>query len=113
MGGIDAQPLHSQGPGGGGGTKRKIRMGYLNSSPSQGPTSGRNCYITLAFSVVWDKRDIIRIPCLTPTFSGAHEWAEMQCNPSIHGGPQQGGQNQNWLPHPRLLGGPQVGGIDA
>ena len=31
----------------------------------------------------------------TPTFSG----------------PQQRGQNQNWLPHPCLLGGPQVGGI--
>ena len=30
----------------------------------------------------------IRIGCLTPTFSGAHKWAEMPHNPCILGGPQ-------------------------
>ena len=32
---------------------------------------------------------------------GAHKWAIM-----LH---DQGGQNQNWMPKPCLLGGPQVG----
>ena len=32
---------------------------------------------------------------------GAHKWAIM-----LH---HQGGQNQNWMPKPCLLGGPQVG----
>ena len=31
--------------------------------------------------------------------------------PCILGGPRQRGQNQNWLPHPYLLGGRQMGGI--
>ena len=60
---------------------------------------------------------------------GAHKWAEMLHHPCILGDPQregdkikiggahkwaimlhhQGGQNQNWMPKPCLLGGPQVG----
>ena len=60
---------------------------------------------------------------------GAHRWAEMLHHPCILRGPQskgdkiriggahkwaemlhhQGGQNQNWMPKPCLLGGPQVG----
>ena len=39
----------------------------------------------------------IRIGCLTPAFSGAHKWAGMLRNPRVLGGPQQRGQNQNWL----------------
>ena len=69
-------------------------MGYLKPSPSQGPTSGRNGYITPAFWVVWNKEGIIRIGCLTPAFSGAHMWAQKQCNHCILGGPQQRGENQ-------------------
>ena len=38
-------------------------------------------------------------------------WVELLRNPLILEGPQQMGQSQNWLPHPCLLGGPQVGGI--
>ena len=60
---------------------------------------------------------------------GAHKWAEMLHHPCILGDPQreadkiriggahkwaemlyhQGGQIQNWMPKPCLLGGPQVG----
>ena len=63
-----------------------------------GPTSGRKCYITLAFSgIPKDMGDKIRI-------GGAHKWAEMLHHPCILGDPQRhGGQNQNWW-------GPQVGG---
>ena len=48
--------------------------------------------------------------CLSPAFSGPCKWAELLRHP-ILGGPRQRGQNQNWLPHPCLLRGPQVGGI--
>ena len=63
-----------------------------------GPTSGWKCYITPAFSgIPKDMGDKIR-------FGGAHKWAEMLHHPSILGGPQEHGeQNQNWW-------GPQVGG---
>ena len=63
-----------------------------------GPTRGRKCYITPAFSGVPKvKEDRIRI-------DGAHKWAERLHHPCILGGPQsQGGQNQNWW-------GPQGGG---
>ena len=47
----------------------------------------------------------------TPTYiAGAHKWAEMLHHPYILGGPQQRGQNQNWLPHSCFLGGPKEGG---
>ena len=55
------------------GTKSELAASPL---PSRGPTSGRKCYVT-------------------PAFSGI---------------PKQGDQNQNWLPPPCLLGGPQKGG---
>ena len=84
-----------------------------------GPTSGRKCYITPAFSGVPKvKRDKIRIggahkwavmlhhPCILEgpqregdeiRIGGAHKWAEMLQHPCILRGPQsQGGQNQNW-----------------
>ena len=47
--------------------------------PSRGPTNGRNCYTTLAYSGVPNAK--------------------------------RGEQNQKWLPHPCLLGGPKQGGI--
>ena len=40
----------------------------------------------------------------------AQKRADMLHHPCILRGPQQRGQNQNWLPKPCLLGGPQVGG---
>ena len=78
--------------------------------PSRGPTSGRNCYITPAFSGVPKQGDKIRIGCLTPTFFGAQKRAEMLCNHCASRGPQQRGQNQNWVSHPCLLGGLKVSG---
>ena len=88
MGGKATSPLHSRG-------SPKSRR---TKSELVGPTSGRKCYITPAFSgVPKDKGDKIRI-------GGAHKWAEMLHHPCILGGPQkQRGQNQNWW-------GPEVGG---
>ena len=72
------------------------------------------------FPGVPNERDKIRIgyltpafsgPPKTPTFSAGHKWEELLRNSCILGGPQQGGQNQNWLPHHYVLGGPQMGGI--
>ena len=88
VGGNATSPLHSWG-------SPKTRR---TKSELVGPPSGRNCYITPAFSGIPKvKGDKIGI-------GGAHKWAEMLHHPGILGGPQsQGGQNQNrW--------GPQVGG---
>ena len=98
----------------------KIRIGCLNPA-FWGPTSGRKCYVNLAFSGVPNKGDKIKAgpkegknatsalhsrgspnkwrqnqnwlpkPCLL----GAHKWAEMLRQPCILGGPQQRGQNQS------------------
>ena len=110
-------PLHSRGSARTWGTKSEL----------VGPTSGRKCYITPAFSGIpsktWGTKSELVGPTswrkcyITPAFSGipkdmgdkiriggAHKWAEMLHHPSILGGPQEHGeQNQNWW-------GPQVGG---
>ena len=88
VGGKATSPLHSRG------SPKTMRT----KSELVGPTSGRKCYMTPAFSGVPKvKGDKIRI-------GGAHKWAEMLHDPCILRGPQsQGRQNQNrW--------GPQVGG---
>ena len=54
--------------------------------------------------------DEIRSGCLTPALSGAQKRAEVLRNPYVLGGPQTRGQNQKWLPHPCLVGGPKEGG---
>ena len=64
----------------------------------------------------------IRSGCLTFAFSGAHKRAEMLRNPCILGNlqrqargtkpevvPNKQEQNQKWLPHPCLPGGPKEG----
>ena len=78
----------------------KVTKSELAASPlpSRGPISGRNCYVTPAFSGVSKEGDKIRIGCLTPTFLEAHKLAELLQNPSNLGGPRHRGQNQNWLP---------------
>ena len=88
LGGNATSALHSRGSPKTWGTKSKL----------VGPTSGRKCHITSAFSgVPKDMGDKIRIGV-------AHKWAEMLHHPCILGDPQRhGGQNQNWW-------GPQVGG---
>ena len=80
VGGNAASPLHSRGSPKTWGTKSELL----------GPTSGRKCYITPAFSgIPKDMGDIIR-------FGVAHKWAEMLHHPCILGDPQRhGGRNQN------------------
>ena len=66
----------------------------LTNLPSQGPpTMG----------------DKITSGYITPTFSGAQNWAEWLHNPYLFGGPQTWGQNEKWLHDPCLLGVPMVG----
>ena len=88
VGGNATSPLHSRGSPKTWGTKSEL----------VGPTSGRKCYITPAFSgIPKDVGDKIRI-------GGAHKWVEMLHHPCILGDPQRHGeQKQNWW-------GPQVGG---
>ena len=83
--------------------------------PSRGPKRGRNCYVTPAFSGIPNAKrgEKIRSGYLTLAFSGAQKRAEVLHNLCILGGPQRQarGENQNWLPHFRLLGGPKDGGL--
>ena len=83
--------------------------------PSRGPRSGRKYHVTLAFLGVPNAKrgKKIRIGRFTPVFSTAHKWAELIRNLYVLGGPQTRRQNQNWLPHPCLLGGPKKGSIAA
>ena len=109
MGGIAAQPLHSQGSPNKG-TKSEVAASPL---PCRGPASERNCYVTPTFSGIPKQGNKIRKSCLTLAFSEAHNQAELLCHPCILGGfqHQARGENQKWLPHPCLLIGPQLGGI--
>ena len=52
------------------GTKAELVASFL---PSQGPTSGQNCYVTSLFSGVPSKVDKIQKGYLTPAFLGAHK----------------------------------------
>ena len=105
MGDFATQPLRSRGP---------LEEG----------TNSRTGYITLAFlgARIW--AEWLHNPCIlkrplkgdkfgtgyiTPAFLGAHNWAKSQHYPCVFGGPPKRGQNQKWLHHPYLLGGPQVG----
>ena len=83
--------------------------------PSRGPRSGRKSYSTPALlGVPNGKRgEKIRFGCFTLAFSTAHKWAELLRNPYVLGGPETRRQNQNWLPHPCLLGGPKRGSVAA
>ena len=82
--------------------------------PSRGPKRGHNCYVTPTLSGVPNAKhgDKIRSGYFSIAFSGAQKRAELLRNPCLLGGsPIRRGQNQNWLPHPCLLGGPKKGGI--
>ena len=83
--------------------------------PSRGAKSGRKCYATPLFSGIpkATRGEKIRSGYLTDAFSGAQKRAELLRNPCILGDPQRQarGENQKWLPHPSLLGGPKEGGI--
>ena len=104
LGRIATEPLHSWvSPNKG--TKSKVATSPL---PSEGPTGGRKCYITPAFSGVPKRGDKIKSGYLTLAFSGAHKWVEVLNNPCFLGGSQTRGQNPRCIPHPNLLWGPQV-----
>ena len=77
------------------GEKSQVATSFL---PCRGPKRGRNCYATLAFSGVPNKRDKITSGYLTPAFSRANKRAELLRNPCILGGPQQRGQRGNICP---------------
>ena len=106
-GGSATYPLHSRGSPAKG-TKLEVAASPM---PSWGPTSGQNRDVSAAFSWVPKRGDQIKIGHLPPPFLGAHKWVELLRNPCLRGGGQQRGQNQNWLPEPCVLAGPQVGGI--
>ena len=76
---------------------------------------GRDCYVSFAFSGIPSTKhgEKIRSGHLTPAFLGAQKGAGLLRNPCILGGPQHQarGENQKWIPHPCLPGGPKTGGI--
>ena len=108
-GGNATSPLHSRGPPAPS-VKRKSE-GATSTLPFQGPINGRKCYVTPAFSGFPNAKtgNKIRSGDPTPAFSEAHEWAEWLCNRFILKGPKTREQNQKWLPHPCLRGGPKRG----
>ena len=88
-----------------------------------GPKEGRNATSPLHSRGSPTKGNKIRNGCLTPAFSGIQKRAEMLHHSCILGDPQsqargaksevasnKGEQNQQWSPHPYLLGGPKEGG---
>ena len=115
------------------GTKLEVAASPL---PSRGPKRGGKCYVTPPFLGIpnakrgeqnqkWSptKRNKISSGNLTAAFSGAQKRAKMLPNPGILGDPQPQAwgaksevvpnkreQNQKWLPHPCLLGGPKERG---
>ena len=79
-GGTATQPLRSRGsPTPSAGRNSEVATSPL---PSPGPTRGRKCYVTPAFSGAkrWEK---IRSGCRSPAFSGAQKRAEVLRNPYI------------------------------
>ena len=97
------------------GTKSEVANSPL---PSRGHKRGRKCYVTRVFSGVpnaksgeqkqkWSptKESKIRRTCLTPK-----RGRKRYVFPAFSGIPNKGEQNQKWLPHPCLLGGPKDGG---
>ena len=91
----------------------KIPSGYTTPAFS-GARRGGNCYMTLPFSGGTNTKrgEKIRRCYLTPAFSWARKRVESLHNSSILGGPQSQAweENQKWMPHPCLLGGPNDGG---
>ena len=126
VGGSATSPLRSQGSPNKG-TKSKLAHKWaevlhhpcvLGGTPTRGqgqrwPTSGRNCYITPAFSGVPKHEDKVNggpqvgggatspLPSRGSPNTGtkskvAHKWAEVLHPPCVLGGPQRKGQSQRW-----------------
>ena len=83
--------------------------------PFLGPKRGRDCGVTPAFAGVLNAKHEGKITSgyRTPAFLEAQKGAGLLLNPCILGDPQPQarGENQKWLPHPCLPGGPKGGGI--
>ena len=107
MGGNATSPLHSWGhPTASTGTKSEVATSPL---PSHTPTNGRKCYVTRAFSRVpaqarGTKSEVVASPPSRGPIGGRKCYATA----AFSGVPNAncGEQNQKWLPHPCLLGGP-------
>ena len=123
-------PLHSRGP-------KRGRNCYVTPTFSGVPNAKRGERIrsgclTLAFLGAEKREELQRNPCivgggggnaergekirsgcLTLAFSGAEKREELLRTPCILEAPQRRSriENQKWLPHPCLLGGPKEGGI--
>ena len=126
VGGSATSPLRSQGSPNKG-TKSKLAHKWaevlhhpcvLGGTPTRGqsqrwPTSGRNCYITPAFSGVPKQVDKVNgrpqvgggatsclrsrgFPNTGKRSKVAHKWAEVLHHPCVLGGPQTRGQSQRW-----------------
>ena len=95
-------------------TGRKIEVA-TSPLPSRGSKRGRNRYVTPAFSGVPNAMcgEKNGIGYLTPALSETRTRVESLCNRCISRGPQRQvwGENQIWVPHPCLLGGPKEGGV--
>ena len=78
-----------------------LRNACIPRDPKQGKRMRSGC-LTPAFSGAHKRTEFLR----NFAFFGAQKRAEMLRNPCLRGGPQQRGQNQNWLPHPILMAGP-------
>ena len=90
--------------------------------PSRGPKRGRKCYGTPAFSGIPKQRrtksevatksitKIVPVSSIAPEGWGPKEGGDATSPLHSRGSPNKRGQNQNWLPHPCLLGGPKEGG---
>ena len=92
-----------------GGPRQKGQEVAISPLPSWGPKRGRKCYITPAFSRVPHKVNKIRSGCLTPAFWGVKRGRKCYLTPAFLGVPNKGAQDQKWLPHAYLLGGPKEG----
>ena len=75
----------------------------------RGPKEGGNATSPLHSRGYPTKGNKIRSGCLTPAFSGTQKRAEMLCHPCSPKA-KRGEQNQKWLPHACLIGGPKEGG---
>ena len=92
-----------------------MKRGYITylSLPSRGPRTGRNRYVTPAFSGALRRGYKTTSGCITLAFSVVHKWAELLHKTCVLGGALKRGQNKKGVKHSHLLGvrAHTVGGI--
>ena len=105
--------------------KEEQNQKWLLHSCPWGPKSGRKCYVTPAFSGAHKRAEMLRVPCILGNHQHRGTKSEVATSPVPPRGPKRGHkcdvtrafsgipnigeQNQNCLPHPCLLAGPQEG----